>query len=302
MKYWQPPGSGVHLYILPAVHAILSNPDIDLAITEGEKKAACLTQFEIPTIRSRRCLVGGDGNGGLHPEFDPVAFVERNVLIVFDSDTWIKEEIQRALYALGKAVEIRGGKVEALIIPPAPDGTKQGADDFIVANGIGKFRELKRVKLRDKGLAQHREWWEQWRKKKNKESKDIDNLAPRLQSVEPWDLAVDGVALLDEIPATLKRFVVTVQPEAVVIETLWAVFAHAVDAFGIAPILAFWSPVPECGKTINQSIVGKLVPKPLEGSSLTEAVVFRVVEKFQPTILVDEAADMLTTVPSCCRC
>jgi len=297
MKYWQPPDSGVHLYILPVARAILSNPDIDIAITEGEKKAACLTQFGIPTIGIGGVWSGGDGNGGLHPEFGPVAFIDRNVLIVFDSDTWIKEEIQRALYALGKAVENRGGKVEALIIPPAPDGTKQGADDFIVANGIGKFKELKRTKLRDKGLAQHRDWWEQWCKKKTKESKDIDNLAPRLQSVEPWDLAVDGVALLDEIATTLKRFVVTVQPEAVVIETLWVVFAHAVDAFGIAPILAFWSPVPECGKTINQSIVGKLVPKPLEGSSLTEAVVFRVVEKFQPTILVDEAADMLTTRP-----
>ena len=94
---------------------------------------------------------------------------------------------------------------------------------------------------------------------------------------------VDGAALLGEIRATFQRFVVTVQPEAVIIETLWVIFAHAIDAFGIAPILALRSPVPECGKTVNQSVVGKLVPKPLEGSSLTEAVVFRVVEKFQPT-------------------
>ncbi len=38
MKYWQPKGSGVHLYILPTVRAVLSNPDIEIAITEGEKK------------------------------------------------------------------------------------------------------------------------------------------------------------------------------------------------------------------------------------------------------------------------
>jgi len=50
MKYWQPLGSGVHLYILPSVRSILSNPNIEIAITEGEKKAACLTQNGVPTI------------------------------------------------------------------------------------------------------------------------------------------------------------------------------------------------------------------------------------------------------------
>jgi uncharacterized protein DUF3631/uncharacterized protein DUF3854 len=297
MKYWQPAGSDTHLYILPSVRAVLSNPNIEVAITEGEKKAACLTQHGVATIGIGGVWSWTNGAGDLHDEFNAVAFVDRPVLIIFDSDTWIKEEIQRALYALGKAIEGRGGKVEALIIPPASDGSKQGADDFIVANGIGKFKELKRIKLRHDGLAQHKPWWEQWHKGKSGEAKEIDKLAPKLQPVEPWSDPVDGAALLDEIRATFQRFVVTVQPEAVILESLWILFAHTIDAFGIAPILAFWSPVPECGKTVNQSIVGKLVPKPLEGSSLTEAVVFRVVEKFKPTVLVDEAADMLTTRP-----
>jgi len=131
----------------------------------------------------------------------------------------------------------------------------------------------------------------------DKEEKEVDRLAVRLQPVEPWPEPVDGAALLDEIRATFQRFVVTAQPEAVVVESVWIIFADAIEAFGIAPILALWSPVPECGKTVNQSIVAKLIPKPLEGSSLTEAVVFRVVEKFQPTLLVDEAADVLIARP-----
>jgi putative DNA primase/helicase len=253
-----------------------------------------LTQHGIPTIG-----IGGVWNWlikdtcVLLPEFDQVAFVDRSVLIIFDSDTWVKEEIQRALYALGKAIENRGGRVEALIIPPATNGDKQGADDFILANGIGKFKELKRIKLRHDGLSQHKPWWEKWREKKSKDEKEISKLGARLVNVEPWELPVDGAALLDEIRATFQRFIVTVEPAAVTVETLWVVLAHAIDAFGIAPVLAFWSPLPECGKTINQSIVGKLVPKPLEGSNLTEAIVFRVVEKFKPTVLVDEAADLM---------
>src|SRR5262245_22776417 len=164
MKYWQPPGSGVHLYILTAVRAILSNPNIEIAITEGEKKAACLTQHGIPAIAIGGVWSWTNGDGDLHDEFSGVAFVDRSVLIVFDSDTWTKEDIQRALYALGKAVESRGGKIETVVIPPADDGSKQGADDFIAKHGIGKFKELKRIKLRHDGLAQHKPWWEQWHK------------------------------------------------------------------------------------------------------------------------------------------
>ena len=65
MKYWQPAGSGIHLYILPSVRAILSNPNIEIAITEGEKKAACLTQNGISTIGLGGVWSWGDGNGDL---------------------------------------------------------------------------------------------------------------------------------------------------------------------------------------------------------------------------------------------
>lgn len=299
MKYWQPPGSGTHLYILPSVRSVLSNPNIEIAITEGEKKAACLTQHGIPTIGLGGVSSWGNGAGDLHVEFDPVSFIDRNVLIVFDSNAWRQEKVDigHALYALGKALESRGGKVEALVIPPTDDGKDQGADDFIAKHGIGKFKELKRIKLRHDGLAQFKPWWENWRKGKAQDSKELSKVASRLQPVEPWPDPVDGVALANEIRAALKRFVITVQPEAVVVEALWILFTHTLDAFGIAPILAFWSPVPECGKSINQSIVARLCPKSLEGSSMTEAVVFRVVDLLQPTIFVDEAADLLEKRP-----
>ena len=179
-----------------------------------------------------------------------------------------------------------------MVIPPALDGGKLGADDFIHANSFEKFQDLKRVEPKHPALSQYKSWWENRIKNKSKDAKAIDKLGARLVDVDPWKLPVDGAALLDEIRKTFERFVVTVQPQAVVVETLWTVFAHALDAFGIAPFLLFWSPLENSGKSTNLSIVSRLVPKPLEGSNMTEAIVFRVVEKFKPTVLIDEAADI----------
>src|SRR5262245_52612838 len=191
MKYWQPKDSETHLYLLPSVRAVLSNPNIELAITEGEKKAACLTQNGIPTIGIGGVWSWSDGNGGLHPEFDPVSFVDRSVLIVFDSNAWRKEkeDIGRALYALGKAVENRGGKVEAVIIPPADNGKDQGADDYIAAHGIGEFAKLKRIKLRHDGLAQFKPWYQGWLEKKQggDSNNDLPGRALVFADPEPWD-------------------------------------------------------------------------------------------------------------------
>src|SRR5262249_19296078 len=251
MKYFQEPGSPTHLYIPPSVRSVLANPNIAIAVTEGEKKSICLSQFGIPTIGIPGVWSWGNGDGDLHPEFDSTCFIDRDVLVVFDSNAWRKEkeEVGHALYALGKALENGGAKVEVAIVPPAEDGSDQGCDDLIAKDGIGKFKELKRIKLRHDGLAQFKPWWENWRKTKKRKTSPASPLA------------------------------------------------HAIDAFGIAPILTFWSPVHECGKSVAQSIVSKVCPKSLEGSSLSEAVVFRVVEKFQPTIFCDEAADMLANRP-----
>src|SRR5262249_44175070 len=298
MKYWQPAGSGVHLYILPSVRSILSNPNIEIAITEGEKKAACLTQNGIPTVGVGGVWSWGDGAGDLHPEFDCVSFVDRPVLIIYDSNAWRKEkeEIGHALYALGKAVEKRGGAVEAVIIPPADDGKDHGADDYIVAHGIDNFRNLKRIKLRHDGLAQFKPWWEQWRAKKAGEEKEIARLAARLQPVEPWPDPVDGAVLLNEIRDSIKRFVV-VQPEAIIAESLWILFAHALNAFSISPLLVFSSPVRQCGKSVTQAVVSKFCPKSLVTSNISPAALFRVVDKFLPTLLVDECDSTFETNP-----
>src|SRR5262249_4111194 len=48
------------------------------------------------------------------------------------------------------------------------------------------------------------------------------------------------------------------------------------------------SPVRQCGKSVSQAIVAKLVPKPLVTSNISAPALFRAVEKFSPSLIVDE--------------
>jgi len=116
--------------------------------------------------------------------------------------------------------------------------------------------------------------------------------ADRLAAPEPWPAPVAGAALADEIVSILAHYVVA-DPEALNAAALWTLFAHAHETFQISPILAITSPTPGCGKTSLLSLIGALVPKPLASSNLTRATVFRAVEAWSPTLLIDEADSFL---------
>lgn len=113
-----------------------------------------------------------------------------------------------------------------------------------------------------------------------------------LTDTEPWDDLVVGADLLDKIVATLNRHMMLPAGAADAV-ALWILHAHAHDTATISPILAITSPTPECGKTSLLTILGALVPKPLGASNVTAAALFRSVEKWQPTLLVDEADTFL---------
>jgi len=70
---------------------------------------------------------------------------------------------------------------------------------------------------------------------------------------------------------------------------LWVLFTHVFEAVRVSPRLALLSPLPECGKTTALSILSRLVPKPLTASNVSSAVIYRVIEERQPTLLMDEA-------------
>lgn len=113
-----------------------------------------------------------------------------------------------------------------------------------------------------------------------------------LPDPEPWPEPVNGAALLDELATTFERFLALPDGASVAL-ALWALHTHCFDAFGVTPRLALCSPEKRCGKTLTLSVLGALVPRALPASNVTAPVVFRAIEKFKPTLLVDEADTFL---------
>ena len=123
-------------------------------------------------------------------------------------------------------------------------------------------------------------------------SGDNAGAAVLFPAVDPWATPVYGPDLLNELEDVIRCFVV-LSNEAAVAVALWILHTHAVDAAQITPRLAILSPTKRCGKSTMLKLLGALVRRPLPAANLTAASLFRGIEAFEPTLLVDEADTFL---------
>ncbi len=114
----------------------------------------------------------------------------------------------------------------------------------------------------------------------------------KLHEPEPWDLTVDGDALLHELRAALERYIV-LPPHSSTAIALWIVHTHAVETAYHTPRLLFKSPEMRCGKSTALNVLRRLVARALQAANISAAAVFRTVEALHPTLLVDEADTFL---------
>ncbi|UFQ16231.1 MULTISPECIES: DUF3631 domain-containing protein [Streptomyces] len=99
----------------------------------------------------------------------------------------------------------------------------------------------------------------------------------------------DGAALLDELRAAVGRYVVLPSQEALTAVTLWVAASHIQPALQHAPRLAVVGPTKGCGKSRVLDVLHETVHQPMMTVNTSPAVVFRVIGKNPPTLLVDEA-------------
>lgn len=121
----------------------------------------------------------------------------------------------------------------------------------------------------------------------SKRKSDPAPLPSFLQPVTPWQDPVDGASVLNAIRDAVRRFMVLPNYAGETV-ALWVMFAHAHEAAEHSPILAIESPEKRCGKTTLLNIIAKLVPVPLPAANISTASIFRSIEKYGPTLLLDE--------------
>ena len=109
---------------------------------------------------------------------------------------------------------------------------------------------------------------------------------------EPCAEPVDGTGLLTAIREAYRRHLVLPEHADIAL-ALWTVFTWVLDAFMVAPLLAVVSPEKRCGKTTLLHLLHALTPRALFASNITAAALFRAVECYRPTLIVDEADTFL---------
>lgn len=118
--------------------------------------------------------------------------------------------------------------------------------------------------------------------------------AVKLPEFEPWPEPVgDAPELFRQVAERYSRHIV-LPPGAADAMGLWTGHPHLVSAFPITPRLNLLSPKGGCGKTTSFDVMATMVPRALRAESMTSAVLFRVVDQQQPTLLLDEVDTYLT--------
>ncbi len=110
---------------------------------------------------------------------------------------------------------------------------------------------------------------------------------------EPHPYPVNPGEVLNELRAAFKRHAI-LPDHADVALTLWAVMTWFIDALRIAPLLVIRSPESGCGKSTVKDVVELFVQRPLSADNVSHAALFRVVEVYRPTLLMDEVDTWLT--------
>jgi putative DNA primase/helicase len=126
---------------------------------------------------------------------------------------------------------------------------------------------------------------------KNKKADNQQDDSP-FADIELWHEPIDPAHLLDVITATILRFIVLDKPQAQA-AALWVSACWFVDDIQCAPILLINAPERACGKTQLLTLLAKLAPRPLQASGISSSALYRVVEKYKPTLFIDEIETVL---------
>ena len=241
-------------------------------------------------------------------------YSQSEIIIAADNDRWKPESGNPGVDAATHAAIAIDAKI---VIPEFKDATtkptdfndlktQEGAEEvinqFAAAKAVDKSQALKIEVKKLLGLDPISREFKRGRLSEKYEVRKsiIDNYLGQLlkesenetadslvADVRPDKDTVDGKALLNLISANLTKRVILPDGAADAI-SLWIAMTFCHKVFFVLPILGITSPAKQCGKTTLISVLQGFTNKGLPASNISPAAVFRTIEKYTPTLLMDE--------------
>ena len=103
----------------------------------------------------------------------------------------------------------------------------------------------------------------------------------------PYPDNITGDELYHELYKLIDDYIVIDEPLKVAF-VLWVLFTYLVDISEIAPIAWITAPEKSCGKSTLLGLFERVVYKPYNITDPSQAVLYRVMDKYKPTLLIDE--------------
>jgi len=109
-----------------------------------------------------------------------------------------------------------------------------------------------------------------------------------IEELEPHEDPVSGDALLNEIATTLSRHVHLPAGAATAL-SLWVLGTYLMEAWRLWPKILITSPEKRCGKSTLLEALEGAVNKALLTSNISPSAIFRCIDEWHPTLMIDEA-------------
>jgi putative DNA primase/helicase len=109
-----------------------------------------------------------------------------------------------------------------------------------------------------------------------------------VEDLDPWPEPVSGLDLAEAIRGDFMRFVVADQ-EALDTLAAWTLGTYVYDVFQVWAKAFLSSPERRCGKSTTLTVLEANISRALMASSISSSAVFRAVDLWRPSLILDEA-------------
>jgi hypothetical protein len=325
-KFVAPVDSGGAPFVTASIYEGLKTGH-PVIITEGPVKALACQRAGKAAVGLVGVWGGAEKNSGgklvLRKELAELGLRGRKVYIAFDADTTVKPEVRHASIRLYFLLSAAGAEVYQLTSWDLANG--KGIDDYLVGHtreaspramlevllaqaapfaatiannkidldavtselrGVS-FDELHRSQL-CKPLAKALGVpVEELRKIGTGEVEDSSDVI--FEELEPWPEEVNINELLQDLVDLVRKHVI-LDDYSILTVVFWVLLTYLsdYDRIDTMPILSLVSPEKRCGKTRLQSVLDWLVYRALSAANVSSASIYRAIERWHPTLLLDE--------------